>query len=204
MVFVRVLSVSLSLWFLSKAAEHSGIPDKSCFWLFHSNCLCWQLFCFLDSVFAWFQKDIQSMTLTHFSRQTLSLKVYYWAIPHEGQGLKSSHCIQTTTSEMWKYKCFSVTYYSFPSRSFTFKVHCCCFYSPCPALPFPAILFIIRDPNFKPLHFIHSLQQHQSTLLTPIFQLSVNLMELPNPWSLQRHSEEIQLSRNHCTNESKS
>lgn len=31
--------------------------------------------------------------VTHFSWQTLSLKVYYWAIHHEGQGHKSSCCI---------------------------------------------------------------------------------------------------------------
>lgn len=52
------------------------------------------------------------------------------------RGIKAA----AAASEMWKYKCFSLTFYSFPSRSFTFKVHCCCFYCPCPALPFTAIL----------------------------------------------------------------
>lgn len=69
------LSVPLCLCYLSRAAEHSEFPAQFfLYFLFYSNCLRFFLFCFLDSLFAGFQNWTPTL-LTHFSWQTLSLKV---------------------------------------------------------------------------------------------------------------------------------
>lgn len=73
------VSLPLCLCYLSRAAEHSEFPVK-CFLFCFLNCftVTVYVFClfffFLDSLFAGFQNWTSSL-LTHFSWQTLSLKV---------------------------------------------------------------------------------------------------------------------------------
>lgn len=84
-VFSLYLCLFVSVGYLSRAAEHSGIPVKSFlfFFFFFLDCFTvtvyvdslFLFFFFLDSVFAGFQNWTSSL-LTHFSWQTLSLKVY--------------------------------------------------------------------------------------------------------------------------------
>lgn len=187
-VFLSLCLFSLCLIF-KQGSRAFGNPSSIFSGLFYSNCLCLGLF-FLDSVFAGFQNWTSSpwhWRLTHFSWQTLSLKVYYWAIHHEGQGHKSSSCIQPNYC-LWNVKisvsCWHFTHL-YPDLFYLFKVHCCCFYGPCPALPFTAILFIMLDPNYKsplvptsPL-FPPTIPIHTSHPNIQVIRKS--LMELPDP-----------------------
>lgn len=56
---------------------------------------------------------------------------------------------------------------SFPFRAFAFKVHCCCFYSPCPALSCSSYstprvqTFLTFLESLPSIHYLHS---YQSTL----------------------------------------
>lgn len=159
----------------------------------------------LTVCFLWTQcfLGIQNWTtslLTHFSWQTLSLKVYLWAIHHEGQGHKNSsqspnNCL--TNVNVFKHR------RSWPGTSkssYCFKRTVAAFYGP--------LLFPSSHGHsfncFRPKHLVHTShlppppQNQLSTLPSPVFQSSVNFR-----LNLQTHRAVRYTGRTltHCTSE---
>lgn len=140
-VFSSYLCLFVCGWYLNRAAELSGVKSvKALFFLI----FLFMLLGFFDSLCARFQNWTFS-PVTHFSWQSLSLKVYLWAIHHDGQGHKSSGC----TPQKCENKCVPCWYFApFQPNLGNFKVHFCCVYGPYPALPSTAIILIQMSGSY--------------------------------------------------------
>lgn len=157
----------------------------------------------LTVCFLWTQcfLGIQNWTtslLTHFSWQTLSLKVYLWAIHHEGQGHKnSSHSPNNCLTNV---NVFSIGLLcpTHPNLSTVLNTPLLLFMDLCSFLPLTDILSIASDPNIFFTHLIY-LNQLSSTHI-PVFQSSVNFrLNLQTPRAVRYTDRRL----THCTSEPK-
>lgn len=210
--FVSSFLVSVSLfsrWFPSRAAEHLGIPVIIfflffpsfflCFWLFYSNCLCWQFVFFGLSVFLEFKIGRQVCWhifpgrhwVSRFTSEPFTMK---------DRGIKTAASLQTTASQMWMFLSIGDLDPVHPNLHTVLNAPLLLFMAPCSFLPLTDILSIASDPNILFIHLIYlpPPQNQLSTLPSPVFQSSVNFR-----LNLQTHRAVRYTGRTltHCTSE---
>lgn len=131
----------------------------------------------------------QRVLLTHFSWQTLSLKVYLWAIQREGQGHKNSS--RSPNNCLRNVNVFSIDIFLRSIQIFFLRFKCtvAAFYGPCPVPPLTDILSVTSDPN--PLVHTSHLFSSAIHIHNPHFPLPPNIpairklqTETPNHRSL--------------------
>lgn len=172
-VFSSYLCLFVCVWYLNRAAELSGVKSVKSLFFFT---FLFMLLGFFDSLCARFQNWTFS-PVTHFSWQSLSLKVYLWAIHHEGQGHKRSSC----TPQKCENKCVPCWYFApFQPILEPFKVHFCCFYGPCPALPSTTIILIQMSSSYISFTPFSYTNPSLSQVIQVIQVICKPLME-PNP-----------------------
>ena len=133
--------------YLRKAAEHSGIPVK--YFLDCFKVTVYVVPCFFRLRVCWILKlDVQSLTLnvdrfllpgrhwvSRFTTEPFSMKDRgIKAAAASNQAAALPNVLKNIDVSLW---CFNL----FNSCLLPLNVHCCCFYSPCPGLPFRTILF---------------------------------------------------------------
>lgn len=149
----------------------------------------------------------QRVLLTHFSWQTLSLKVYLWAIHREGQGHKNSS--RSPNNCLRNVNVFSIDIFRRSIQIFfTVQVHRCCFLRPLPCSSSHRHSFyhLRSKPSCPYISFIlFSHTYPQSTLPTPqIFQPSVSFrLKHQTTRAFEAHWQETGQSTNHRTSERK-
>lgn len=169
-----------------------------CFWLFYSNCLCWQFVFFGLSVFLEFKIGRQVCWhifpgrhwVSRFTSEPFTMK---------DRGIKTAASLQTTASQMWMFLSIGDLGPVHPNLHTVLNAPLLLFMAPCSFLPLMDILSIASDPNILFIHLILPPPQNQrSTLPSPVFQSSVSFR-----LNLQTHRAVRYTGRTltHCTSE---